>query len=144
MEEPSSWFAKYTEKTPAKEWHFKKRYKSRMKLDCIFHIFIHWDNLNRWIVLKFRNDILTFWHNARYAIGMCPIRNMFCCLWYNLLLWYNLFPWQLIMIISYWYCGIIFCVQYCVTHEECVLSALVQSIPIWQLNVQSKQADYWD
>ena len=37
MKKPDSWFGKYVKKTPVEEWHFMKRYKSRLKLDCIIH-----------------------------------------------------------------------------------------------------------
>ena len=47
---------------------------------------IHWDNWNRLIVLRFRNNItLVFSHNF-LCHGVLPIRYMFCWLWYNLFL----------------------------------------------------------
>ena len=47
MEKPGSRFAKYVKKTPVEEWHFQKKYKSRLKLDYIIYFFMHWDHLNR-------------------------------------------------------------------------------------------------
>ena len=71
------------------EWHFKKTCKSRLKLTCIIHVFVFapWDNWNKLIVFKSRENILlTFWHNAQCAIGVLLIKNMFCWLWYNVFL----------------------------------------------------------